>query len=153
VTQQARSAALERITAASPPLSRQTVWDIALSAWRSPRLFVFLLLLIAIVIGAHLRFHRVGRFDMNGDEGASWVAASAPSVWQVARIERQADPGKLALYDVMLHEWIGVFGDSLFAMRAMSGSLWRLPPSVFGGSGVRGGWQSSFSWFGRLARC
>jgi hypothetical protein len=86
-------------------------------------LFAFLLLLIAIVIGAYLRFHRLARVDMNGDEGASWAAASAPSVQQVAKIERQVDPGKLALYDVMLHEWIGVFGDSLSAMRAMSAAL------------------------------
>ena len=92
-------------------------------AWRSTRLFAFLLLLIAIVIGAYLRFHRLARIDMNGDEGASWAAASAPSVQQVAKIERRVDPGKLALYDVMLHEWIGVLGDSLFAMRAMSAAL------------------------------
>ncbi|MGB8900783.1 MAG: hypothetical protein WCC90_16770 [Methylocella sp.] len=60
---------------------------------------------------------------MNGDEAASWAAASAPGVRQVAAIERRLDPGKLALYDVMLHEWIGVLGDSLFAMRAMSAAL------------------------------
>ena len=41
----------------------------------------------------------------------------------MAKIERRVDPGKLALYDVMLHEWIGVLGDSLFAMRAMSAAL------------------------------
>jgi len=104
-------------------MSRRAAWDVALAAWRSSRLFAFLLLLIAIVIGAHLRFHGLARVDMNGDEGASWTAASAPSVRQVAEIERQLDPGKLALYDVMLHEWIGVFGESLFAMRAMSAAL------------------------------
>jgi len=92
-------------------------------AWRSTRLFAFLLLLIAVVIGAHLRFHRLARADMSGDEGATWAAASAPSVEQVAKVERQLDPGKLALYDVMLHGWVGVFGDSLFAMRAMSAAL------------------------------
>jgi mannosyltransferase len=94
-----------------------------LLAWRSTRLFAFLLLLIATVIGAHLRFHRLAHIDMSGDEGATWAAASAPSVEQVAAIERRLDPGKFALYDVMLHEWIGVFGDSLFAMRAMSATL------------------------------
>ena len=77
-------------------------------AWRSTRLFALVLVLIAIVIGAYLRFHRLARVDMNGDEGASWAAASAPSVQQVAKIEQQLDPGKFALYDVMLHEWIGV---------------------------------------------
>jgi len=60
---------------------------------------------------------------MNGDEGASWAAASAPSPQQVVRMEQQLDPGKFALYDLMLHEWIGVFGDSPFAMRAVSAAL------------------------------
>ena len=92
-------------------------------SWRATRLFAFPLLIIAIVIGAHLRFHRLARVDMNGDEGASWAAASAPSLQQVVRMEQQLDPGKFALYDMMLHEWIGVFGDSLFAMRAMSAAL------------------------------
>jgi len=92
-------------------------------AWRSTRSFALLLLIVAIVIGARLRLHHLARFEMNGDESASWAAASAPSVRQVGQIERQVDPGKLALYDVLLHEWIAVFGDSLVAMRAMSGAL------------------------------
>jgi hypothetical protein len=41
---------------------------------------------------------------MSGDEGASWASASAPSAEQVAKLERQLDPGKLALYDLILHE-------------------------------------------------
>ena len=101
----------------------QTLKDIAVWAWRSTRLFAFVLVVIAVVVGAHLRFHRLARFDMSGDEGASWAAASAPSVQQTADMERRLDPGKLALYDVMLHEWIAAFGDSLFVMRAMSAAL------------------------------
>jgi hypothetical protein len=97
--------------------------DVAMRAWRSTRLFAFVLLAVALIVGAHLRFHRLARYDMSGDEAASWAAASARSVWQVAQIERQLDPGKLALYDVTLHEWIGFFGDSVFAMRAMSAGL------------------------------
>jgi len=103
--------------------SSQTFQDRALWAWRSTRLFTILLAIIAIVIGAHLRFDHLTRFEMNGDEAASWAAAAAPSAQQVGQIERQLDPGKLALYDVMLHEWIAVFGDSLYAMRAMSAAL------------------------------
>ncbi|MGA7763109.1 MAG: hypothetical protein WCA59_15300 [Candidatus Binataceae bacterium] len=95
----------------------------ALWAWCSTRLFAFVLVVIALIVGAHLRFHRLARFDMSGDEGASWAAASAPSAEQVAKLERRLDPGKLALYDMMLHRWIGIFGDSLFAMRAMSAAL------------------------------
>ena len=99
------------------------VQNIALWAWRSTRLFAFVLVVIAVVVGAHLRLHRLARFDMSGDEGASWAAASTPSAQQVAEIERRLDPGKLALYDLILHEWIGVFGDGLFAMRALSAAL------------------------------
>jgi mannosyltransferase len=99
------------------------VWDVTLAAWRSTRLFAFVLLLIAIVLGAHFRFYRLARFDMSGDEGASWAAAFKPSVRQVASKQRWTDPGKLALYDVTLHEWMEVFGGSLFAMRAMSATL------------------------------
>jgi len=101
----------------------QTFKSLALSAWRSTRVFAFLLLTIAVIIGAYLRFHQLTRFEMNGDESASWAAASASSAQQVAQIERRLDPGKLALYDLMLHEWIAVFGDSLAAMRTMSAAL------------------------------
>jgi uncharacterized membrane protein len=31
--------------------------------------------------------------------------------------------GKLPLFDIVLHEWVRIFGDSLFAMRAMSAAL------------------------------
>jgi hypothetical protein len=123
VNKHARLTAPEHLATASPPLPRQMAWEAAVSAWRSTRLFAFLLLLIAVVVGGHLRFHRLARFDMSGDEGASWAAASAPSAQQVAEVEQQLDPGKLALYDVMLHEWIVLFSDSLFAMRAMSAAL------------------------------
>ncbi len=112
-----------RIAAAWPPLSRRTVWDAAQWAWRSERLFSIVLLVVAMLLGAHYRFHRLARWEMNGDEAASWAAASAPSAMQVAMVEQQLDPGKLALYDMTLHEWIRVFGDSLFAMRAMSAAL------------------------------
>src|SRR5437879_6069785 len=108
---------------ADPMPPAKSFKDIAVWAWRSTRLFAFVLLAVALIVGAHLRFHRLARFDMSGDEGASWAAASAPSLQQVADIERRGDPGKLALYDVLLHEWIADFGDSLFAMRAMSAAL------------------------------
>jgi len=35
-------------------------------AWRGTRWFALLLLLVAIVLGADLRFHRLARIDMNG---------------------------------------------------------------------------------------
>jgi mannosyltransferase len=81
------------------------------------------LLAVALVIGAGIRFHRLGHTQMDVDEGASWAGASVPTLTEVVARERQIDPGKLALYDLMLHEWIGVFGDGLSAMRAMSAAL------------------------------
>jgi hypothetical protein len=91
--------------------------------WRSPRLFAMALLAVAVILGAHYRFHRLNRWDMSSDEGASWAGASLPTIAEVVARERQLDPGKLALYDVALHEWIRAFGDSLFVLRAMSAVL------------------------------
>jgi mannosyltransferase len=85
--------------------------------------FARALLAVALVIGTGVRSHRLGCAQMDIDEGASWAGASAPTLGEVVARERQMDPGKLALYDLMLHEWIGVFGDGLSAMRAMSAAL------------------------------
>ena len=85
--------------------------------------FARALLAVALVIGTGVRFHRLGYAQMDIDEGASWAGASAPTLGEVVARERQMDPGKLALYDLMLHEWIGIFGDGLSAMRAMSAAL------------------------------
>jgi len=104
-------------------ISSQTFKVRALWAWHSARLFALLLVSIAIILGAYLRLHDLGHFEMSGDEAASWAAASAPSAQQVVQVERSVDPGKLALYDLILHEWIKLFGDSLSAMRAMSAAL------------------------------
>ena len=125
MNQQARSTSPERITAASPqPSSRQTVWDIALSAWRSSRLFAFIVLALAVILGGFYRFHRLARWDMNGDEGSAWAAVVKPTVRQVARtFWRSENGGKLPLFDLVLHGWVRIFGDSLFAMRAMSAAL------------------------------
>jgi mannosyltransferase len=81
------------------------------------------MLVAALVIGVSVRFHHLGRAQMDVDEGASWAGASVPTLGEVVAVERQIDPGKFALYDLMLHEWIGAFGDDLPAMRAMSAVL------------------------------
>jgi len=106
-----------------PQPPRWTYAETGLWAWRSPRLFALVLVAVAVILGAQLRLYRLARLDMSADEGASWAGASAPDIRQVVAMEQQLDPGKLAIYDVLLHEWIGVFGDSLFAMRAMSAAL------------------------------
>ncbi len=103
--------------------SRPAVWDTLLWSWRSPRLFAMALLAVAVILGAHYRFHRLDRGDMSSDEGASWAAASLSTLGEVVAEEQRLDSGKLALYDVTLHEWIRAFGDSLFALRAMSAVL------------------------------
>jgi mannosyltransferase len=87
------------------------------------RWFARALLAVALAIGAGVRFHHLGLRQMEIDEGASWTGASMPTLGEVVALERRIDPGKLALYDLMLHEWIGLFGDGLLAMRAMSAAL------------------------------
>jgi hypothetical protein len=123
VNEQARSTSPGRIAAVSP-LSRQTAWDAALWAWRSERLFSIVLLVVAVLLGAFYRFHRLARWDMNGDEGVAWAAVMKPTLRQVvASFWRFENGGKLPLFDIVLHEWVRIFGDSLFAMRAMSAAL------------------------------
>jgi len=100
------------------------MWDTALAAWRSSRLFSVILLALAVILGAFYRFHRVDRWDMNGDEGVAWAVAIKPTLHQVvATFWRSENGGKLPVFDLVLHEWVRIFGDSLFAMRAMSAAL------------------------------
>ncbi|HEY6417625.1 MAG TPA: hypothetical protein VIX59_01370 [Candidatus Binataceae bacterium] len=74
-------------------------------------------------MGGYLRFANLGALEMSPDEGASWAAASQPSVADVIARQAILNPGKLAIHDLALHAWIGVFGASLTAMRAMSAAL------------------------------
>jgi mannosyltransferase len=113
----------KRVTSSPPVPAWQKVWNVASSPWCSERLFTWALLVAALILGSHLRLFQLTRWDMSGDEGASWAAASASSMHDVMDAEEQLDPGKLAVYDVLLHGWIGVFGDSIFAMRMMSVAL------------------------------
>jgi 4-amino-4-deoxy-L-arabinose transferase-like glycosyltransferase len=85
--------------------------------------FALTLLAIAIVLGAWLRFAAAGAREMSADEGASWAAASAPGFAQVVRIQAIVNPGKLALYEILLHGWMRLFGDGIGAMRALSALL------------------------------
>jgi uncharacterized membrane protein len=124
VNQNVRLTSPGRIADASPPPPRPTVWGGALAAWRSSRLFAFILLALAVALGTYYRFHKLGRWDMNGDEAVAWAAAIKPALSRVtATFWRLENGGKLPLYHVALHEWVTLFGDSLLAMRAMSASL------------------------------
>ncbi|HVA83359.1 MAG TPA: glycosyltransferase family 39 protein [Candidatus Binataceae bacterium] len=101
--------------------SGQAVWDTVRWAWRSPRWFAMALLAVAVILGAHYRFHRLDRWDLSGDEGQAWAGAIAPSVAAVIAAEpRIENGGKLPLYDLLLHAWIGIFGDRVASMRRLS---------------------------------
>ena len=94
--------------------------------WGQPaqmRLLAFALLGVAIIAGTWLRFAGIGALEMSADEGASWAAAAAPSLSEVIHIQAALNPGKLAVYELLLHGWIGIFGDGLAAMRSLSALL------------------------------
>jgi len=79
---------------------------------------------VLLVSGAFLRFSNLGQeSEMSSDEGADWAAASAPTLAEVEGLGVALNPGKLAIYDVALHFWIQVFGDSVTSMRALSAAL------------------------------
>jgi hypothetical protein len=81
------------------------------------------LLGLALILGAALRFYRLGAADLSADEAAAWAAAAAPDAAAVAARQSALDAGKLALYDLALHEWINAFGDRVATMRALSAIL------------------------------
>jgi hypothetical protein len=81
------------------------------------------LLAVAIAVGGQLRFAHLANLELSADEGASWAAASAPTLGQVIRAQTRLNPGELGLHDAALHLWMGLGGDSLGAMRALSATL------------------------------
>jgi mannosyltransferase len=85
---------------------------------------------VAVAIGAVLRFAFLGAREMSPDEGASWGAASAPTIRDV--IARQAifNPGKLPIHDLMLHAWMAIFGQGLAAQRSLSAILGTLSIAI-----------------------
>jgi Dolichyl-phosphate-mannose-protein mannosyltransferase len=80
------------------------------------------LLALAVVAGMALRFHRLDGVSMTADEGAAWAAAAQP-VRRLLQLQPQLDAGKLAIYDLLLHYWIDIFGDSLRSMRSLSAAI------------------------------
>ncbi|HVA83354.1 MAG TPA: hypothetical protein VNF28_00485 [Candidatus Binataceae bacterium] len=81
------------------------------------------LLALALILGAGLRFYRLGRAELTADEAAAWAGATAPDLRAVVERQRVLDPGKLALYDVALHGWVALDGDGVESMRALSAAL------------------------------
>jgi hypothetical protein len=94
-----------------------------LDNWYVPERLSALILGLALAIGAYLRFHRLGAYELTDDEAASWYAAAAPTLAHVVRLGVALNPGRLGLHDLGLHFWILAFGDSVFAMRSMSAIL------------------------------
>jgi hypothetical protein len=77
-------------------------------------------LLLALIVGGLLRFASLGAREMSADEGASWAAASAPTIGAVLRAQHTMNPGEAGLHDVALHLWMRGLGDRLAILRALS---------------------------------
>ena len=81
-----------------------------------------MLLIVALTVGVLVRFYRLSAVPMTADEGAAWAAAIEP-VHRLLVLQPVMDPGKLALYDLLLHYWIRIFGDGLASLRSLSATL------------------------------
>lgn len=76
--------------------------------------------MVAVGLGAVLRFVHLGAREMSADEGASWAAASASSLGRVLELQPKLNPGKFAIHELLLHGWMQIFGDGLVSIRALS---------------------------------
>ena len=76
-------------------------------------------LLIALAVGAILRFFRLGARELSIDESLSWAESSGHNVKAVLRVQHQLDSGKFPIYEIVQHGWMRLFGDSEAAMRAL----------------------------------
>jgi hypothetical protein len=76
-------------------------------------------LLIAVAVGAILRFFRLGARELSIDESLSWAESSGHNVKAVLRVQHQLDSGKFPIYEVVQHGWMRLLGDSEAAMRAL----------------------------------
>src|SRR5271170_8132201 len=81
------------------------------------------ILIAAVILGAGLRFYRLGVDEMSRGEAASWTAAAASTVAASFALSQQLNPGKGGIYDVALHLWIDAVGDRVGPMRALSALL------------------------------
>lgn len=81
------------------------------------------ILIVATIAGAALRFYRLGGEEMSRGEAAAWTAAAAPDLRSVFFASKQLDPGKSGIYDLVLHLWIGAVGDAVGPMRSLSALL------------------------------
>ena len=116
-------AQIRRVTPGTALAERTRTIERVQSARGRNRVMLALLMLL-LLCAALPRFSNLGaESEMSSDEGADWAAAVAPTLSEVQRLGIAYNPGKLALYDVILHGWIRVFGDDVGAMRALSATL------------------------------
>jgi mannosyltransferase len=76
-------------------------------------------LLTAVVLGAILRFFRLGAHELSIDESLSWAESSGHNVKAVLHVQHQLDSGKFPIYELAQHGWMRIFGESEAAMRAL----------------------------------
>ena len=81
------------------------------------------ILCAAMALGTWARFAYLERCDLDAAEALSWFAATAPNLHDVIMFATWLNPGKVGVHDTILHFWIRVFGDSLFALRGLSATL------------------------------
>ncbi|MBV8055619.1 MAG: glycosyltransferase family 39 protein [Deltaproteobacteria bacterium] len=74
------------------------------------------------MVGLLLRLYRLDAASMSLDEGFTWAAAAQP-VNHLLQLQPLLDSGKLAVYDLLVHYWIEIFGDSLRSMRGLSSAI------------------------------
>ena len=83
---------------------------------------------LIFVSAAVLRFVRIGAMEISPDEGHSfYTAASSVGVFEALRSDTNQP-----LYFLLLKGWMGVFGESIGAMRAMSAFFGVLTMGVVG---------------------
>ena len=86
------------------------------------RLYIVLLLLVAVGWGAYVRLHAIGRESAWCDEVLTLTHIPAPSLSAFLHDAFEQDP-RLALsplYYVLEYEWSAIAGDSLTSMRVLS---------------------------------
>jgi 4-amino-4-deoxy-L-arabinose transferase-like glycosyltransferase len=90
-------------------------------SWRAP---ASIMLLLALALGATLRFFRLGARELSIDESLSWAESAGQTVADVVRVQHELDSGKFPIYELAQHLWIKIFSESEAALRAL--------PALFG---------------------
>ena len=82
-----------------------------------------IILAVLLTVSAVLYTYHLGRRPLGASEAYSALAASQPSIEQVAGCALRFDPGKPVLYHLLLHGFVRCFGTSETSLRLFS-ALW-----------------------------